>query len=662
MGDLTALRQEWGAYQYLPLNEGVGEIRLLYLLPGPFSSPIRVVLESTPFSPDTPPQFEALSYTWGSAENPTDIFVGSSGYYTLAVTQNLAEALPYLRLEDRSRTLWIDAICVNQRDMAERTSQVKRMADIYTKAARVVVWLGPESKDSSMAIDLFNTICSNVTVDWQTSSFHPTSANTRWADVNNPVPLDQDQSNSISSLLSRPWFDRLWIWQEVRLPSGDTIVKCGHQTILWSSMCQAIYWLFRANFTHANYDLLKKRVYSVFNLCDRESYGYNPLTTLLDNTKHCECSDPRDRIFALLSLVDPSHRVIGIEADYSQTVSEVHKNAVLCTIKSNQNLRIVATAGLEQNNFGLPSWVPKWPCRTINRSLEYSVYASGESLAADIGDQGYEGILTVTGVSVATIDRTEGFELPEYGSARKTDIGHEIRRIARIHLRGPFEEGSKDLLAFCRTICADQFAEALHPQRSDGLSLEECVKALRFLLGHEENIDSWNMGFLALAGRYVCGRSFFVTKDGCLGLGPRAAEPGDIVTVLLGDQAAFILRPADGRQHQVVGEAYCYGFMDGEAFLGPLPGRLQLVLKLEEKTDIYWWGHIDRETESFYCQDPRLGELPSGWKRKEHASDKFWTWFVNEETGEEMKVRGDPRLTAEALKQRGVDLKVFKLV
>jgi hypothetical protein len=118
MGDPTVSRQGSGAYQYLPLNEEAGEIRLLYLLPSPFSSPIQVVLESTPFSPEAPPQFEALSYTWGSAENLVDIFVGSSGYHTLAVTQNLAEALPYLRLEDRSWTLWIDAICVNQSERA----------------------------------------------------------------------------------------------------------------------------------------------------------------------------------------------------------------------------------------------------------------------------------------------------------------------------------------------------------------------------------------------------------------------------------------------------------------------------------------------------------------------------------------------------------------
>lgn len=201
-----------------------------------------------------------------------------------------------------------------------------------------------------------------------------------------------------------------------------------------------------------------------------------------------------------------------------------------------------------------------------------------------------------------------------------------------------------------------------YPQRSDYLSMKECLQVLRILLGSEGKVDCWNMRLLALVGRFVCGRSFFVTKDGCLGLGPRAARLGDIVTVLLRSPTAFILRPADGGQHQVVGEAYCHGFMGAEALLGPLPGRFELALRLEGKTNIYWEVYIDRETESLYCEDPRLGELPCGWKRRDHPSDKFWNWFVNEETREEMKKCGDARVTAEALKQRGVDLKVFKLV
>jgi hypothetical protein len=154
------------SFKYSLLNEEAQEIRLLTLLPGAFDSEIRIYLENTPFATDNVPQFEALSYAWGADKNPADIFIGRSGHESLPVTQNLAQALVHLRYEDRTRVLWIDAICVNQKDVDERSSQVKRMADIYSKAARVVVWLGPESADTSIAMAYVEKVVSKVEVDW----------------------------------------------------------------------------------------------------------------------------------------------------------------------------------------------------------------------------------------------------------------------------------------------------------------------------------------------------------------------------------------------------------------------------------------------------------------------------------------------------------------
>lgn len=113
-------------YQYSPLNEDAHEIRILTLLPGPSSSEICVCLEATSFTTESVSEFEALSYAWSSAADPVNILVGQSGYDTLSVTKNLAEALLHLRYEDNAHHLWIDAICVNQRDLRERSSQVQR--------------------------------------------------------------------------------------------------------------------------------------------------------------------------------------------------------------------------------------------------------------------------------------------------------------------------------------------------------------------------------------------------------------------------------------------------------------------------------------------------------------------------------------------------------
>ena len=138
------------------------------------------------------PNYEALSYTWGSSENPTIVQIASISSFcsanhihclikewgdyvrneihnsgSLSVTQNLAEALRHLRKEDDFRALWVDAICVNQQDLTERSQQVRRMADIYRSARQVLVWLGPGSADSSLAMDTLFSLGSQIDVDWR---------------------------------------------------------------------------------------------------------------------------------------------------------------------------------------------------------------------------------------------------------------------------------------------------------------------------------------------------------------------------------------------------------------------------------------------------------------------------------------------------------------
>lgn len=68
------------------------------------------------------------------------------------VTENLYVALQHLRLLDRSRILWVDAICINQDDQREREAQVAIMCEIYSGASRVLVWLGPAAEDSDLAM------------------------------------------------------------------------------------------------------------------------------------------------------------------------------------------------------------------------------------------------------------------------------------------------------------------------------------------------------------------------------------------------------------------------------------------------------------------------------------------------------------------------------
>jgi hypothetical protein len=122
------------------LLKNTDSIRVLYLQPDQFDDDIKV--ELTEVSLTNPPSYEALSYVWGSptVNNPI-----SCHGKDLLVTVNCIAALRRLRNKKKRRVLWIDAICIDQSSMNERNRQVKLMGDVYSKARRVILWLGEDS-------------------------------------------------------------------------------------------------------------------------------------------------------------------------------------------------------------------------------------------------------------------------------------------------------------------------------------------------------------------------------------------------------------------------------------------------------------------------------------------------------------------------------------
>lgn len=116
------------------------------------------------FNDDAPPipNYIALSYTWGDDTVKKPIRV-NDGMFN--VTSNLEIALRYLRKSRSfpilSERLWIDAICINQQDVEERNSQVRRMREVYRRASRVLIWLGadhePEDEKLWFRLDVWGS-------------------------------------------------------------------------------------------------------------------------------------------------------------------------------------------------------------------------------------------------------------------------------------------------------------------------------------------------------------------------------------------------------------------------------------------------------------------------------------------------------------------------
>lgn len=130
--------------------------------------------------------FEALSYAWGSEENSKSISVDGCNFL---VGANLYSALLHLQDDFIERILWVDALCINQENTAEKGRQVQSMAKIYAKASRVIVWLGEATANAGDEALEYILAVSNR----QTTS------------------VDETKKDLIVDLLGRSWFQRAWV-------------------------------------------------------------------------------------------------------------------------------------------------------------------------------------------------------------------------------------------------------------------------------------------------------------------------------------------------------------------------------------------------------------------------------------------------------------------
>ena len=655
------------AYKYIPLREEMQEIRLITLLPSTESSDVHITLGTTPLAADIVPCYEALSYTWGSTERPPNIIV-ENPRATLSVTQNLAEALRYLRYEDRARVLWIDAICINQQDLDERSSQVAQMAAIYWRASRVVIWLGPQSSDSDTALDCIDLLSKKIWANEGRLGLYRTSAETEdhWTRQDTPLPFDDLQLISIYTLFHRPWFQRLWIWQEVRLTRQETIAIVGTRMITWNAIRNVVLsFRYKPATKFDTKPDLVLRMFEAYRLCSERTL--NRLPGLIEVTKLSLCSDPRDKIYALLSLLTPGERDLGIQPNYAKSVTEVYQHALMCWSLHCKSLTLLQTAETSEDPPKRPSWVPDWSTARITQPL-VSCNASvnlGDYIPFSFGDETMEAL----GVSIDTIELAEKFQLSISPSTWYSDTVREIQRMStKFHSHCARDIAS--LSALCQVICSNYLSDLRN--NSNNSNTITLLEAMEILLKYTDvgplpTIDesppsTADEKFFRIVNGFCRNRSLFRTRDGHIGLGPKTTAASDLVVVFLNSDAPIILQPRLANQFSVVGEAYCHGFMDREAFLGPLPSPFQFKEHYDQERAIDWYAYLDRDSGSLCAEDPRSGPLPPSWVRINHTSEKFYTWYVNEETGEELTHGLDPKFTVDAFRARGVKVQPFTLI
>ncbi|KUI55512.1 Heterokaryon incompatibility protein 6, OR allele [Cytospora mali] len=308
-------------YQYTALP-GERYIRVLELHPGAGNEPLLGALSVISLEGSTV-DFEALSYVWGPNQIGGIIEVDRG--QCLKVGANLRDALYHLRHESKSRTIWIDALCINQQDNDERGSQVALMAEIYTRCNSVVVWLGLPGPHSQLGLDVLSFLSNS---DVRIGS--------------NTEPWDHIPSHEVElalqDIFSRPYFQRLWIVQEAAL-APHIKMHVGRTFIEWSSNAQTRKFLARIKLTELSpswqdsdelrrvdfrpmRELLEQSLAAV-----ARSNGTVEVPSLLDvvhSVRHRQAVDPRDRIYGVMSLVTPAD-VAGLVVDYNLSWGETYR-------------------------------------------------------------------------------------------------------------------------------------------------------------------------------------------------------------------------------------------------------------------------------------------------------------------------------------------------
>lgn len=359
-------RQEF-TYSPLPHPDSIRLVKIVSIYPR-----VRCEIEVTRLS--ELPLYKAVSYCWGSPEFRVSIVCNDSSF---GVTPNLWGGMR--RLYQYSKTtstelFWIDQVCIDQSNMAERTSQVRLMKTIYQQSERTIIWLpiddGTASYASGLVSDLWSLLekrkqdCTTRTIITATDSAYddqlPRYNVVKW--------------NALKRLLDSPWFERCWIIQEVTLSKRSPRMLCGRQVMSWSHFAAVIYWLryHECPLYMWRRALFVTRINAIGgkDFVSRSDRAPQDLQALFYLTRSVRATDPRDRIFALLGLAQETNSSdqwpVELIPDYGKPVSELYVEVARYCLRRSGSLSILQyfheNTGYEQETHGKqwPSWVPRW--------------------------------------------------------------------------------------------------------------------------------------------------------------------------------------------------------------------------------------------------------------------------------------------------------------
>ena len=615
---------------YEPLEEG--EIRLLELAPRPASAcqPGTLAVDSGNIINcrifhaclDKSTAFEALSYVWGADTScKKEIALNCQPF---SVTPNLHDALRHLQLAGSSRTLWIDAISINQADFRERGEQVQLMRQIYQTATSVSVFLGEAWHGLDLAFGFLEAAAAQPE-----SHFDPSRE--PCLTVRGHTANSRELRWNLHRLLTNPWWGRLWTVQEyalarrVHFQCSDTILngeivytayanlRRHETTCCWDCPVVAqnaefgiplLHAFLRMDATvvaretsgdHQGFGDMNGPVTFEMSLdkdfqempCNSSWFGPGEFLTGLDNFRSQQCTDPRDKIYGLTGLYYSDGLAEAFsKPDYNLSIERLYTDLVHASVQMSGNLNVLSRARAYcEPSYRLPSFVPDW---SVGLSVYTDRHTRFTACDASGGRKAVWAVLDPTTVQTKAIllDRVAALGDPMELNSK---IGATLRKWVSLAGTDAEEHGTaQDLTAaildrsspFWHTLCGDiliyhafgyRTISRIHLQKASDKAEDQVYASF---LAWYDYVTTTPRGvstpsivdFQFAVDSMIALKRFATTRDGRYGFFSQNARVGDFLALLPGGCEPFLLRLVADGTYEIVGIAYVHGIMQGEAF------------------------------------------------------------------------------------------------
>ena len=297
------------------------QFRLLELHPGSPGDTIKATLVTKDLR--DAPYYEAMSYVWGDMDDRVDILVDDRNF---KITKNLHDALENLKLPTSIRILWTDQVCIDQYHNTEKQDQVHMMDEIYKAADGVIVYLGQSTEQTEIDMQHLQSFMER----------YGQREERPWSHIAVPE-LEQ----SVSRILTRPWFGRMWTVQEAVLARRITL-QCGRHKIRWTcdlgtlralvfrikaAVVSPIYNLHRRDESELDWTPLLYILESQMRQAARREY-FILQRNLLDvafDFRHRRSTMLHDMYYAILGIVESDQGGKLLDVQYNIPAEEVYE-------------------------------------------------------------------------------------------------------------------------------------------------------------------------------------------------------------------------------------------------------------------------------------------------------------------------------------------------